>query len=67
MQELDIRLRFATGIILAANLFMGLRIGELLALRWEDIDFEKRTIHVCKTLIEVNNPKYDEKNPTKPA
>lgn len=55
------KLRFAMGFVLAANLFMGLRIGELLALRWEDVDFEKRTINVCKTLIEAKNPEYNEK------
>lgn len=27
----------------------GCRIGELLALQWEDVDFEKRIIHISKT------------------
>lgn len=30
--------------------FCGLRRGELLALTWSDIDFEKRTIDVCKSI-----------------
>ena len=42
------------GLILAANIFLGLRIGELLALTWGDIDFENRRITVNKTLIEHN-------------
>lgn len=29
----------------------GMRIGELAALRWEDIDFEKKVIHVTRTLV----------------
>ncbi len=35
------------GLILC--LYTGLRIGELLALEWQDIDFEKRTISVNKS------------------
>ncbi len=31
-------------------LSMGLRVGEALALRWEDIDFDARTMHVRHTL-----------------
>lgn len=27
----------------------GCRVGELLALRWEDINFSKREIHICRT------------------
>jgi hypothetical protein len=41
---------------------MGMRIGELLALQWKDIDFDNNTVYVCKTLIEVNNPDYDNDN-----
>ena len=36
--------------IFCANLSMGARIGEILGLKWEDIDFEKRTIHIRRTL-----------------
>ena len=36
-------------------LFTGLRIGELCALQWKDIDFDKQVIHVRKTLIRVKN------------
>ena len=35
----------------------GMRVGELAALRWEDIDFEKMVIHVKRTLV---YQKYDE-------
>ena len=43
-------------------LVTGMRIGELLALRFEDINFEDREIHVCRTKIgrtgnETNEPK----------
>lgn len=32
----------------------GMRVGELLALTWSDIDFEKKTISISKTLYMVN-------------
>jgi integrase len=39
--------------------YSGLRMGELLALRWNDVDFEKRLIHVRRsyTYGAVNTPK----------
>ena len=43
--------RFAPGIMLA--LAMGLRIGEICGLTWQDIDFEKRTLTVNKTVQRV--------------
>lgn len=39
------------GIIIALN--TGLRIGELCALRWENIDFDEKVINVTKTLQRV--------------
>jgi integrase len=30
----------------------GARLGELLALRWRDVDFATRTIHICRALVE---------------
>ena len=35
------------GVIIC--LYTGLRIGELLALEWDDIDFQKRELHVTKS------------------
>ena len=35
----------------------GMRVGELAALRWEDVDFEEMVIHVRRTLV---YQKYDE-------
>lgn len=50
-------------LMLAANIFLGLRIGELLALTWKDIDMDNRLITVNKTLIQAINPDYDYSNP----
>lgn len=41
------------GILLC--LFTGLRIGEICALRWEDISFSEKTIHVHQTLQRIQN------------
>lgn len=55
--------KYRYGYILAANIYLGMRAGELLALQWKDIDFEKNTIYVCKTTVERNNPEYDDSDP----
>ncbi len=54
--------RLGPGIILL--LYTGLRIGEALALTWNDIDFEKKTIRVNKNMAyqktsDVPGEKYD--------
>lgn len=36
-------------------LYTGIRIGELCALRWEDIDIENKVLSVNKTLIRIQN------------
>ena len=36
--------------IIACGLRTGLRIGELLALKWEDLDFFNKTIHVQRDI-----------------
>lgn len=43
------------GIVIA--LYTSLRIGEICALRWEDIDLVHDTLHVCRTIMRITN--YD--------
>lgn len=48
-----------TTLGISLSMYMGIRIGELCALQWADIDLEKRIITVRKTIqrIQVNNGK----------
>lgn len=53
----------ASGILLA--LYCGLRIGEICALQWKDIDFEEGVLHISKTLIRIRNLSPDASHKTK--
>ena len=44
-----------TGLGILLALYMGLRIGEVCALKWEDIDFHKNLIWVHSTVSRVKN------------
>lgn len=41
--------------IIIVEAYTGLRRGEILALRWQDIDFEKKTLSVCQNLVCENS------------
>ena len=43
----------AFGILL--SLFMGLRIGELCGLRWEDVDFRNKILHIHRTVQRISS------------
>lgn len=55
--------RFKYGYALAANIYLGLRGGELLSLQWKDIDLEGGNVFVSKTLVEIKNKEYDDSKP----
>ena len=42
-----------TTLGISASMYMGLRIGELCALKWSDIDFEKRILTVKRTIQRI--------------
>lgn len=42
------------GILL--SLFSGLRIGEVCALKWEDVDLVNKILHVRATIVRIKNP-----------
>ena len=43
----------AFGILL--SLFMGLRIGELCGLKWEDVDFQYKVLHIRRTVQRITS------------
>lgn len=42
------------GVFIRLVLFTGIRLGELLGLRWEDVDFSGRRIYIRRTLNRLN-------------
>lgn len=44
-----------TGLGILLALFTGLRIGEICALKWDDIDLKSRIIHIKSTVSRINN------------
>jgi len=53
---IDIAKDTVHGEVFILKLFTGMRIGELLALRWADVDFEKTYLHVNSTLNLTTDP-----------
>lgn len=51
------------GILL--SLYTGLRIGEVCALRWEDINFDAKTLTVSKTLMRIQDKSPQARQKTK--
>ena len=54
--------QFRYGVFVRLVLFTGLRLGELLGLRWEDIDFTHNMLYVKRALNRLNK----KKRPTDP-
>lgn len=42
-------------------LFTGLRIGEICALKWEDISFENKTVYIHRTMQRLQTDRYPQK------
>lgn len=45
------------------DIYTGLRAGELIALRWKNVDLKRKYIYVNSTIEEVSNPEYDDDYP----
>lgn len=54
---------FTIGILF--SLYCGLRIGEVCALRWADIDFDTNTLYIQRTVTRVCNVSNKDKDKTK--
>jgi len=62
LDEIDLILENSRDVLrnfLGISFFTGMRSGELLALKWEDVDFVTDTISINKTIAEgtINSPK----------
>lgn len=42
-------------LCLVLNFFLGLRVGELASLTWQDIDLERKAVRICKTETKAYN------------
>lgn len=49
-----------TGLGILFSLNMGLRIGEICALSWKDIDFSKQVVHIRKTISRVRDDNFEQ-------
>lgn len=47
--------RYSLRNLLILDIYTGLRVGELAALKWSDVDFEHRTLNVCKNVVSTYN------------
>lgn len=65
-EAIVIRLSYSTryGVFIRLTLCTGLRIGELLGLKWEDIDFEKKELHIRRILHRCKNYEVGAKHST---
>lgn len=55
-QDMD---TYKLGVVICLSI--GLRLGEICALQWEDIDFESQTLHVNRTVQRVRKEDGDKK------
>lgn len=53
-----------TNFGILVSLYMGLRIGEICALTWDNIDFENKIIHITGTVSRVKNTDENSKSKT---
>ena len=44
-----------TAFAILLSLFMGLRIGELCGLKWEDVDFQNKILHIRRTVQRISS------------
>ena len=47
--------RFKNRGLLLLDIYTGLRVGELCALKWSDVDFEAAMLNVCKNVVTTYN------------
>ncbi|RMC24469.1 MULTISPECIES: tyrosine-type recombinase/integrase [unclassified Lactobacillus] len=62
--ENKINPRFTSRYMIITALYTGMRIGEIMALEWTDINFKRNTISITKTYDYINNKLKEPKTPS---
>ena len=62
MQLLDVAKGSDIETVIYLGVFCGLRRSEAIAIRWDDIDFQHKTISICKKAALPNREKEEEKD-----
>lgn len=55
---------FSIGILLC--IYTGIRVGELSGIRWEDIDFDEKLLHIRRTISRIKNLDYSGESDDEP-
>lgn len=55
--------KYSLGHAFIFMIFTGVRAGEAIALKWKDVSFENKIVHINKSISRVINREYDENNP----
>lgn len=63
ISEYAVHTNKSTYLSVIISAYAGLRIGEICALKWEDVDINHRIIHVRHTLQRITNPEKKEQAP----
>jgi len=63
LEQKIIELNSSYSIGILVSLYTGMRLGEICALKWENIDLKRKTIYVSNTMIRIQN--IDEQNKAK--
>lgn len=58
IDELNSNMKNGTGLGIVLGLSCGLRIGEVCALQWKDINMETSVIHVSRTMQRLKDPEH---------
>ena len=58
-EVIEMNTTYSLGILL--SLYTGMRIGEVCALQWKDIDLKKRIIHVNETMVRIQDVENNNK------
>lgn len=65
VEQAALRTSDPAGVGIILSLYTGLRIGEVCALKWEDVNLEEGEIRINKTLMRIQDVDYEGRHKTK--